>query len=89
MSVLVLICDSVKSESTKTVFLCYKLREKFPENSQQQKDFFIVAQIIEKSAANFTAAGFYPINRNTLFGILATTATYLVVTIQFTENLNN
>ncbi|EFA02932.2 gustatory receptor 98 [Tribolium castaneum] len=85
---LVLICDSAKSESQQTVFLCYKLMEKFPERSHEQQELYMAAQVIEKSVANFTAAGFFDVKRSTLFGILATTTTYLIVTIQFNQGLN-
>ncbi|XP_044256029.1 gustatory and pheromone receptor 39a-like [Tribolium madens] len=88
MSGLIFICGSAKSESQKIVLLCYKMMEKFPERSQEQEELLLAAQVIEKSVANFTAAGFFDVNRSTLFGILATTTTYLIVTIQFNQGLN-
>ncbi|XP_068906797.1 gustatory receptor for sugar taste 43a-like isoform X2 [Tenebrio molitor] len=85
-SLLILACDAARSESYKTVFLCYKLREKFPDKSEEQKELLQLAQIVEVNKANFSAADFFDVNRNTLFGIFGTITTYLIVTIQFNEN---
>ncbi|RZC41041.1 gustatory receptor 28b, partial [Asbolus verrucosus] len=89
LSMLIMICDSVKSESSYTVHLCYKLREKFPEKSEQRKELLDLAHIVEKNRAHFTAAGFFEINKKTLFEILSTTTTYLIVTIQFNQSFDN
>ncbi|XP_063912239.1 putative gustatory receptor 28a [Zophobas morio] len=87
IGILILCCDSAKSESQKTVLLCYKLRQKYSDQPEIQKEVLELAHVIDKHRAIFTAGGFFEVNRSALFGILGTTTTYLIVTIQFNQSL--
>lgn len=81
---LVMMCgNSVTTESSKTPFLCYKLQEHFPADSNERIEILILAKQVRTNVVKITAADFFEINRSTLFGLLATCTTYVIVVLQF------
>lgn len=75
-------CSNAASTSKKLSFLCYKLQEKITEASQIPT-LLNLARELESNVATFSAAEFFEINNNTLFGILASATTYFIIIIQF------
>ncbi|RZB40915.1 hypothetical protein BDFB_014701 [Asbolus verrucosus] len=76
-------CDLAASESKKIMLLCYKMQQGFSDNSKERRELKWLTNEISINIAKFTAAEFFEINRNTFFGILSTTTTYLIIIIQF------
>ncbi|RZC39421.1 7tm 7 domain containing protein [Asbolus verrucosus] len=83
IAIVILSCDYVGSESDRSIFLCYKLQEQFPYDSRERMELFNLAKQITANATKITAANFFEVNKNTLFGIFGTTATYSIILLQF------
>lgn len=75
-------CSNATAASKKLSFLCYKLQEKVKEVSQLTV-VVNLARELKSNVATFSAADFFEINNNTLFGILASATTYFIIIIQF------
>lgn len=75
-------CSNAAAASKKLSFLCYKLQEEVTEVAQIPA-VINLARELEANVATFSAADFFEINNNTLFGILASATTYFIIIIQF------
>lgn len=82
-------CQWVKEEGQKTIKLCYKLQEDFLDSSMERKELMRLAKNVGCNAPVFSAAGFFEINKTTLFSLLSATTTYFIVVIQFSQSIQN
>ncbi|KAJ3648105.1 hypothetical protein Zmor_019939 [Zophobas morio] len=78
--------DSATQEARKFIDLCHTLQEKFQKGPREDE---ILTKIINSSKhfyREFTAAGYFNINKSMIFCILANVATYYIITIQLNES---
>ncbi|KAJ3648106.1 hypothetical protein Zmor_019940 [Zophobas morio] len=76
--------DSATQEARKFIDLCHKLQEKFQKG--EDEIFTKVINSCKHFHREFTAAGYFDINRALIFCILANVATYYIITIQLNES---
>lgn len=75
--------NSTTTESKKLTFSCYKLQDVFHDSFTACLEVVNLAKELETNVLKFTAVDFFDMSHNTLFGILATTLTYLIIIIQY------
>lgn len=78
-----LIVDSVKNTAEHSIWVCHITRSYFERNSEVHDELETFAQVVTQTVPKFTAAGFFEINRRTIFHVFSVTATYFIVIIQF------
>lgn len=74
-------CGTISNEMNSVMAAAYKTRKVLPKECKEQFD-----KILDYAGNNppeFTAAGFFPINRGTVTSILGTLITFLVIMAQF------
>jgi gustatory receptor len=78
--------DSTLKEAKKFVDLCYKLQEQF---IQESKEIEVLSRLVDHSKnfkREFSAAGFFDINKSIIFSLVGNVATYLIITIQLNQS---
>jgi gustatory receptor len=75
-------CDRIVKEYDTLVDLAWRLKTS-PTASRKKQEFETFTDFIECNRPEFTAAGFFPINRSTLFQILDASITFILVMLQF------
>ena len=84
---LIVMCDSVLKEALKVVGFAYKLRKNFPSAlSRQRVEVNEFIDFVIRNFPKFSAAGFFDIDRSTIFKLLGTVTTLLIVMVQFDTN---
>ncbi|XP_049826374.1 uncharacterized protein LOC126266446 [Aethina tumida] len=78
-------CHMVVVNAKKISSTCYKILENDNMNVDIKNELLILANYTKNEQPEFTAAGFFTINRNTLCSLFSTTITYFIVALQ----LNN
>lgn len=78
-----MICDNLMSESKKTIFLCYKLQEKFYKNYFERDEIFKLGKCVKANIVKVTAANFFVFGKSAVFGIIGSFATYSIIITQF------
>lgn len=81
-------CDAVGKSQRRIIRTCYVLSFR-TKNENLKQQYFQLAQYAEELKPNFSAAGFYNINQNTLSSVFSITVTYLVIIIQFNMASSN
>ncbi|KAJ3620139.1 hypothetical protein MTP99_004128 [Tenebrio molitor] len=82
MGVPILFCDAIRSEMKKIVKKLFQLRRRLsPQRKQQFHEF--VDYCVCNSFPEFSAAGFFTLDKSTIFTILGTITTFLVIMVQF------
>lgn len=76
-------CDQVAREVERFSRICYKYQESF--NSEDKQFLLILANHAIINRPIFTAAGFFEINRSTIFALFGTLGTYFFVVLQFNQ----
>jgi hypothetical protein len=77
-------CDAVLSEMEKTLLLVYKLQSVTADLMlDENHEVYSLAQMILHTRPEFKAARFFSIKRSTLFSILYSMITFLLVMLQF------
>jgi gustatory receptor len=77
--------DSTVKEAKRFIDLCYKLQEKF---IQESKEIEVLTRLVDHSKnfiPEFSAAGFFNINKSIIFSLVGNVATYFIITIQLNE----
>lgn len=82
MVVHILLCQSIINEMKKIVKQAYKLRRLSPVHKVQEVNEFIAYSLLN-NFPEFSAAGFLTIRRSTIFSILGTVTTFLIIMVQF------
>jgi gustatory receptor len=78
--------DSTVKEAKRFVDLCYKLQEKC---MQESKEIEVLTKLVDHSknfTPEFSAAGFFNINKSIIFSLVGNVATYFIITIQLNES---
>jgi hypothetical protein len=77
-------CDAVLSEMEKTMVLVYKLQSMTTDfMPYENHEVYSLIQMILHTRPEFKAARFFSIKRSTLFSILYSMITFLLVMLQF------
>ncbi|XP_044261368.1 gustatory receptor 68a-like [Tribolium madens] len=84
-SVLILLCDSVLEEVKTTILLSYKIRQYAVLKERKEISEFI--NVVLHNSPQFTAAGFFSINKTTVFHMMGTVTTFFIIIIQFNTNM--
>lgn len=74
-------CDDAAQEAEKALKICYKIQHNY--DGKQRKELLNFVGELHNTKICFTAANFFEINRKTFFAVLSTTATYIIIIIQF------
>ena len=72
-------------EGRRFVDLFGKLQEEVSEGSCESKSLLKWATITQQYVPDFSAAGFFSINKTLIFTIVGNVATYFIITIQLNE----
>lgn len=81
VTTVIMYCDDAAVEAEKALKICYKIQHNYDE--KQRKELLNFAFELHNNKIHFTAANFFEINRKTFFAVLSTTATYIIIVIQF------
>lgn len=65
---------------------CYKLEDEFAIGSKERKELLQLAKLSRINTPYFSAAGFFNMDRTTLFGFLSVATTYVIIIIQFNQS---
>ncbi|EFA05781.1 gustatory and pheromone receptor 39a [Tribolium castaneum] len=77
---LILSCDAVLEEVKTTLLLAYKIRQVFPNEKKNISEFI---NVVLNNYPDFSAAGFFSINKTTLLQIIGNVTTFFIIIIQF------
>lgn len=80
-------CDRVAKEAEKVADVCQRAMESLPIRSSERNEIFNFFELVNTRKPSYTAAGYFIINRGTLFGLLSVTTTYFIVMLQFNQSL--
>lgn len=81
---MILLCDLVLEEVKTTVLLAYKIRQF--AISKERKEISEFINCVFDNYPQFTAAGFFSINKTTIFHMMGTVTTFFIIIIQFNTN---
>ncbi|EFA05780.1 gustatory receptor [Tribolium castaneum] len=84
-TILILLCDSVLEEVKTTILLAYKIRQYAV--SKEKKEIYEFINVVLNNSPQFTAAGFFSINKTTIFHMMGTVTTFFIIIIQFNTNM--
>lgn len=73
-------CDKIINEANKIITTSCEIQEKL--NSNGKEEIVNLLTMMKAKKPCYTAAGYIILNRNTLFSILSTTATYFIILLQ-------
>jgi hypothetical protein len=83
----ILMCDAVLSEMEKSMVLVYKLQSVTADFMPFENDeVYSLVQMVLHTRPEFKAARFFSIKRSTMFSILYSMTTFLLVMLQFKSN---
>lgn len=70
-------------EANRIVPICYEQQLIFPKGFAERHELSKLALVASSLKVEYTAAGFFQINRTTLFSVLSVVTTYFIVILQF------
>lgn len=86
---MILLCDDVSREARKIFLQVYQIRWLFEDASpKQRKELYELTEVVGENLPEFTAAGFFHIGRSNLLSVLETSASFLMVVLQFSIGQN-
>ncbi|KAJ3617721.1 hypothetical protein MTP99_006816 [Tenebrio molitor] len=80
---LILWCDTIRKEFEELLSYCYQMQTCIAESTFTENDMCIFTKSVSQSMPEFTAARYFSIDRSTIFSILNSITTFLLVMIQF------
>ncbi|KAH0815855.1 hypothetical protein GEV33_006936 [Tenebrio molitor] len=80
---LILWCDIIRKEFEELLSYCYQMQTCIAESTFTENDMCIFTKSVSQSMPEFTAARYFSIDRSTIFSILNSITTFLLVMIQF------
>jgi gustatory receptor len=80
---LILWCDTIRKEFEELLSYCYQMQTRIAESTFTENDMCIFTKSVSQSMPEFTAARYFSIDRSTIFSILNSITTFLLVMIQF------
>ena len=75
--------DSTVAEARKYQDLCFQIEDKFNVNSDEAKIAAKLSKLSKQFLKEFSAGGFFVINKSVVISVLVHLAGYMVVTVQF------
>ena len=84
----VLVINSTMQESRQFIDLLYKTQEEFADKSEEMEVLKRLVSYSKNFMREFSAAGYFSLDRGIIFSVLGNVATYLVIVIQVNENRN-
>lgn len=76
-------CDKATKEFTQIVDVCRTVQQYFPLHSKERNEIFNLLLLVNSKQPLYTAAGYFTVNRSTLFGLLSVITTYFIILVQF------
>lgn len=83
--ILIVPCDATIKEAKQFITTCHKLQKNCVTSSTDNKELLILLTTVTRTNAIYTAAGFFDIDRTTIFGLLSVITTYFIVIVQFNK----
>jgi gustatory receptor len=83
---IILPIDSTVQKAKQFIDLCYKMQEKFTCESEETSVLTKLANDSKNYTRDFSAAGFFTINKSIIFSMVGTVTTYFIITIQLNES---
>ena len=77
---------STIQEAKKFTDLCYQLQEDYNPESKEAKALTKLINHAKNFKPEFTATGFFQLNKSVVLTVVANVTTYLIVTLQLKEN---
>lgn len=85
---MVISCDKVVTEANGIIKVCHEVQENLDFNGRDE--IFNLLTLVKAKKPRYTAAGYFVLNRSTLFALLSTTTTYFIILVQFhQEHIKN
>lgn len=78
-------CHKIVINVQKISSTCYKILESDVVSTELRNELFFLAHYIKDEPSEFTAAGFFNVNRSTLCSLFSVTITYFIVALQLTN----
>ncbi|KAJ3648161.1 hypothetical protein Zmor_019983 [Zophobas morio] len=82
---IVLPIDSTVQEAKKFQYLAYKVQENFAEDLSELESFIKMTQHSKDFVPQFSASGYFRVDKSLIFSIVANVATYFIIAIQLNE----
>jgi gustatory receptor len=79
----ILLCDSILKKDDEIVAQAYRLETQL--SSKENEEIQVLIDVVLHNRPEFRAARFFSIDRATLFSVLNSLTTFLLVIIQFKE----
>jgi gustatory receptor len=84
LAIAILLCDQILKEYDQLLDLAWKLEASLSTStSQKTREIKMFINFLQGNPPRFVAARFFTIDKSTLFKMLNTSITFLLVTIQF------
>lgn len=80
--VIAMSCDRVAKEAGKIVGVCHRIDEQLSSNSWESKEVWKLLMMVKAKRTTYTAAGYFVVNRETLFGLFGVATTYFIILVQ-------
>lgn len=81
------ICDLVNTAYKRIICVCRRQQERFKNENEIRQELFNFGVNLSSTEVYVTAANFFDINKKNLFGVFATTTTYLIVVLQYNQKI--
>lgn len=82
-------CQAVVENARRIPQYCYQLLEDKRLDDEFGKELYLFASFTKSELPEFTAAGFFTINRTILCSVLGTLISYYIVTLQINGRAQN
>lgn len=79
----VISCDRVIAKAEQIVDTCCEVQENLQTRSSERNQVFELLKLIGSKKLSYSAAGYFIINKSTLFGLIGVITTYFIVLLQF------
>ncbi|KAH0808189.1 hypothetical protein GEV33_014602 [Tenebrio molitor] len=81
----ILWCDAVREEFEGLLSYCYHIQECVSGSAVNENEFYAFTNSVSQNMPEFTAARYFCIDRSTIFSILNSVTTFVLVMIQFSS----
>lgn len=76
-------CQQIMDESEKISWLCCNMQHRIGRGNKGYDELESLGNIVNNERIEFSAAGFFPVNRSTICSLLSSVTTYFIVVKQF------
>lgn len=82
---IIMSCDGSLQKAKDIVKFCQDHQDELPSRSEEREEIFKLLLLIDTRKPKFSAAGYFTINRKTIFTVLYVTTTYIIILVQFRQ----